>query len=67
MVVHLTSGGELHCRDGTSRRPQAGDITLYDDTTGEGNRSRGDGPSTHLLMYLDPAFDLDSILAQTDE
>ncbi len=26
----------------------------------------GDGPSTHLLMHLDPAFDLDSILAQTD-
>ena len=67
IVVQLSGNGQLFCSDGTSRHTQPGDITLFDDLTGRGHRSQGGGSGTHLLMNLDPDFDLASILAKTED
>jgi hypothetical protein len=60
-VLQLTGVGELECGDGIARRLGPGDLLLADDTTGEGHLSREvEGPRRQLLIYLDPALDLDS-------
>ncbi len=62
IVLQLSGSGELICGDGTSRVVGPGDILLADDLTGQGHISREiSGPRSQAVIYLDPAFDLESI------
>jgi quercetin dioxygenase-like cupin family protein len=62
LVVQLSGVGELECGDGSTRQLRPGDLLLADDTTGEGHRSREvEGPRRQLLIYLDPALDVDTL------
>jgi hypothetical protein len=61
-VLQLTGVGEIECGDGEVRRLGPGDLLLADDTTGQGHRSREvEGPRRQLLIFLDPALDLDTL------
>ena len=63
-MVQLTGSGEIVCGDGTSRVLGPGDLLLADDLTGEGHVSREvSGPRAQAVIYLDPAFDLDTLRA----
>jgi hypothetical protein len=63
LVVQLSGVGELECGDGSIRRLHPGDLLLADDTTGEGHLSREvEGPRRQLLIYLDPALDIDALV-----
>jgi hypothetical protein len=61
-VLQLTGVGEIESGDGDVRRLGPGDLLLADDTTGEGHLSREvEGPRRQLLIFIDPALDLDAL------
>jgi hypothetical protein len=62
LVLQLSGSGEIVCSDGTSRVVGPGDLLLADDVTGQGHRSREiSGPRSQAAIYLDPAFDLETL------
>jgi hypothetical protein len=67
LVVQLSGSGEIVCGDGTSRIVGPGDLLLCDDLTGQGHISREvSGPRAQAVIYLDPAFDLDTLQPRSD-
>ena len=64
IVLQLSGSGELICGDGTRRIVGPSDILLADDVEGQGHISREvSGPRRQLVIYLDPALDLNSLWA----
>ena len=52
LTVYLTGEVEVAVSDGAVRRFRAGDVTLAEDTTGKGHRSRVMGETDALLLVL---------------